>query len=1609
VEKIFGSFYDFSETEKRFNIPDNIDYLRENRIYSYDSKEAGSWRDLFSQKIESGQNVYLLGFHALTHDSSISLIEASKQNGITILANIEEERFNGKKHFAGYPEHSVYELKKMLKLIGISSSDIFCVLYAFEIAEAEKDRLESVFLQKKIITPEFAYLQQVGMLGSHSDSEKLEKKNFSSMAPSMVKAFHRLRSDLGLEDTIPCIQMGHHENHAYFAYGVSPFAKHGGDDLPTMISCIDGAGERASCSLYRADGSKIERIKTILNKDSLGAFYALFASFLGGWSPLSAEGRYMGAAAWGNGNRLTNPYYKRLRQYFYFAREGQVYTNSEMTANHSALIHDIVGPFLDKERLWNPDAVLNVDDITHSSLTRDRVDKAAAVQMVFEDALFHIMAYLIEETGSDKLVMCGGTALNCVANMRLLEHFNRDYYLRYLGRNTQLHLWVPPIPSDQGVALGSAYQFAMRNGVKPGDGLPTPFLCGLPPSDEELRRVLDSSDFIFYEERGNLNDSHCLKDMADLMAFIVSRDGIIGIYQGEAETGPRALGHRSILANPCNPKTLAMINSRVKLREKIRPLAPMVTLDEAPRWFDLSEGASENAYDAYNYMVLTAQVTEEAKVAIPAVIHHDNTSRIQIVRPENNLLIFTYLKALKKYLGVEVSVNTSLNVGSPMVQTPAQALEIFKRAKGLDGIVMVSDTGHVYVVWAKEGVQIFESRLPGLIEEHRKQGQAFYEEKERVLQALKENKITLPEARHQLKFMINKSPVEPQLKRGKEASQGKRPDTVSQRDDRRFEPIAIIGMSGKFPDADDVDALWENLKQGRCSIGPLPGDRGWPKDEDLNPKAHASGATYAKVGGFLKDIDMFDPAFFKMISRDAEYMDPNGRLFLQEAWKAIEDAGYTPAEIDGEKWGIFACTKGDYYAVIQHMDPSFITVTDSNAISKLAYLLNLTGPAMEIDTACSSSLATIAYVCDSLNAGNCEVAIAGGGNVLSTPYPLINSGRLGLLSPDGQCRSFDRSANGMVMGEAIGVVILKTLKHAVRDGDRIHGVIKGWGTNQDAKTGAMFALSKQSQIELQQGIYEKFHIHPEHITMVESHGTGTRLGDAIEFEALTESFRKFTGNTRYCALGSLKSNIGHAFSGAGIASLIKVLLSIKHKSIPASLNFESNPDLNDESSPFFINTVLKKWESDVPRLAAINCFGATGTKVHLVIEEYQPWDVSLPCDGDAKPGRISLPTYPFQKRRCWIEVPDRVAMGERLSAVKKDITDIACLSEEAESYKAAHSPVEHALIKIWMDIFGIPEVNRHANFFQLGGDSLKVVKLVSKIEKQFGLTLPFQSIYQFPTLAELSEIISSDQEDPTALLIESYQRKSQTPIFWILGSFETQNMPLVFMQLFFHKERGRKIGMSVEEMAAEIVKQIGESQNNDTYYLCGFSTGALIALETARQLKNSGKAVPWLFLLDPLDADLSDDPIIEPEPVVMRTKRHCQQLMRLNIVGKYRYLKKRQSVSLKPYLKRVGFLLCSKLNIPWRFFSQSYFTHKFYKEALLQYEYREYYGQVKIIMGKPNYEVRKMKWQQICPDADIKKVDCINHGSMIDYPLNNQWIPELTNLYLSGTKNYKQI
>ncbi|MEM7391084.1 MAG: beta-ketoacyl synthase N-terminal-like domain-containing protein, partial [Verrucomicrobiota bacterium] len=427
----------------------------------------------------------------------------------------------------------------------------------------------------------------------------------------------------------------------------------------------------------------------------------------------------------------------------------------------------------------------------------------------------------------------------------------------------------------------------------------------------------------------------------------------------------------------------------------------------------------------------------------------------------------------------------------------------------------------------------------------------------------------------------------------------------------RTEGIAVIGMSGRFPGAPDLDAFWILLAGGKSAITEIPPER-WDVDAFYDPDPKNLEKTHCRWGGFLGEIDRFDALFFKMSGREAELTDPQQRVFLEEAWRALEDAGYAKASSSNIRCGVFVgADSGDYLAhmrehQVAYEPQSFWGNAASLVAARISYLLNLKGPSVAVDTACSSSLAAVHMACQSIRQGESEMAIEGGVYIGTTPKFHIAASNAGMLAPDGRCKVFDQRADGFVPGEGVGAVVFKPLAAARRDGDVIHGIIRESGMNQDGRTYGITAPSAASQAELEADVYERAELNPQTIGYLEAHGTGTRLGDPIEIDALTKAFASLTDRKGYCAIGSVKTNIGHAAMAAGIAGLIKVLLCLKHEKLVPSLNYETrNEHIDFDNSPFYVNTTLKDWPAaeGYPRRAAISSFGFSGTNAHVVVEE----------------------------------------------------------------------------------------------------------------------------------------------------------------------------------------------------------------------------------------------------------------------------------------------------------------------------------------------------------------------------------------------------------------------
>ncbi|HXV37917.1 MAG TPA: beta-ketoacyl synthase N-terminal-like domain-containing protein [Myxococcota bacterium] len=426
------------------------------------------------------------------------------------------------------------------------------------------------------------------------------------------------------------------------------------------------------------------------------------------------------------------------------------------------------------------------------------------------------------------------------------------------------------------------------------------------------------------------------------------------------------------------------------------------------------------------------------------------------------------------------------------------------------------------------------------------------------------------------------------------------------------EPIAICGIGCRMPGgARDAAAFWQLLRDGVDAIQEIPADR-WNVETFYDPEPGTPGKINAKWGGFVDDIDQLDAEFFGISPREALRMDPQQRLLLEVAWEGLEDAGVLPSAIAGTHVGVFVgLSSTDYMLLAQgETDLSKIDAHTNTgaamsiAANRISYVLDLRGPSIAVDTACSSSLVAVHLACQSLWNGEASLALAGGVNVLIKPEPYVGFSRLSMLSPDGRCRAFDARANGFVRSEGAALVVLKPYARALADGDRIYAIVRATAVNQDGRTNGLTVPNGDAQQQLVREACRLAGIEPRELQYVEAHGTGTLVGDPIEARALGTALAEGRADGETCAIGSVKTNIGHLEPAAGIAGLIKVALALRHGLIPPSLHFEApNPNIPFDELKLQVQTKLAPWrETGRPPLAGVNSFGFGGTNAHAVLE-----------------------------------------------------------------------------------------------------------------------------------------------------------------------------------------------------------------------------------------------------------------------------------------------------------------------------------------------------------------------------------------------------------------------
>ncbi|WP_262704979.1 MULTISPECIES: SDR family NAD(P)-dependent oxidoreductase [Streptomyces] len=485
------------------------------------------------------------------------------------------------------------------------------------------------------------------------------------------------------------------------------------------------------------------------------------------------------------------------------------------------------------------------------------------------------------------------------------------------------------------------------------------------------------------------------------------------------------------------------------------------------------------------------------------------------------------------------------------------------------------------------------------------------------------------------------------------------------------EPIAIIGVAGRYPGGRDLDTYWETLRDGKDAITEVPADR-WDHTRYYAPGERTGGKTYSKWGGFIEDADRFDTLYFNISPRDAERADPTERVFLEVAWSALENAGYSRRLLhqrtrrgDEHALGVFVGVTATSYKLIGAEEwgknnPITALSMDFSAANRLSYLLDAHGPSLVVDTACSSSLTALHLAVESLRRGECVMAISGGAHIQTHPIKYGVLADMRLLSTDGRCRAFGAGGDGFVPSEGAGALVLKPLSAALADGDHVHGVIRATSVNHGGRTNGYTVPSPRAHASVISAALRRAGVSADTIGYVEAHGTGTALGDPIEVEGLRRAFAEHTDRTGYCAIGSAKSNIGHAESAAGVAGVTKVLLQFAHGQLAPSLHSaEVNPKVDFSHSPFVLQRELGPWERlepYTPRRAAVSSFGAGGSNGHVILEEAPKAPLSGPVAEDGAEWLIVLSAKTDERLR---EVVHRLHhhLGARPDTC---VADVAC-------------------------------------------------------------------------------------------------------------------------------------------------------------------------------------------------------------------------------------------------------------------------------------------------------------------------------------------------------------
>lgn len=540
--------------------------------------------------------------------------------------------------------------------------------------------------------------------------------------------------------------------------------------------------------------------------------------------------------------------------------------------------------------------------------------------------------------------------------------------------------------------------------------------------------------------------------------------------------------------------------------------------------------------------------------------------------------------------------------------------------------------------------------------------------------------------------------------------------------------IAIISVEGRYPDANELSELWENIRSGRCSVTTVPGDR-WDTEGFISENYKAEKKSYTAAGAFINDIDCFDNKLFRIAPKDAEYMDPQERLFLECTWKLFEKAGYTGAHFKDihNKVGVFAGVMSCDYSKLG-AQPSYWSLTN-----RVSYFYDFCGPSITVDTACSSGLTAVHLACQSLRLGECKMAVAGGVNIIIHPEHYNNLCSMDMLSRSGKIHAFGEGADGFVDGEGVGALLLKPLRDAIADNDHIYGIIKGSAINAGGKTSGYTVPNPNAQADVIKTAIDNAGVDAETINYIEAHGTGTALGDPIEIRGLDNAFRNYTDKKQFCAIGSVKSNVGHLESASGILSITKILLQMQNGTLCPSINAETiNPKISFEDTAFYLQREAAEWKHItkeeggrkvvLPYRAGVSSFGAGGANAHIVLEEYPDNKDVLPDESNAeKVFVISARTK--EQLRCYAN-----AVYEYLSA-----------------YGSGDSleEINDKVLSVVSDILYIDknEIDTDSDFETMGFGRYQFNTLLEKLRDSYDITSDPDMLIKNNTVASLASYI----------------------------------------------------------------------------------------------------------------------------------------------------------------------------------------------------------------------------------------------------------------------------